>query len=74
MIFQLFRETYPSLPIKIYLLKRNYKMYFVRLIDCTGFAGYLTYRDRTSWCKRTAIKHANEFIQKFGGSFILEKI
>ena len=49
-------------------------MYFVRLIDCTGFAGYLTHRNRMFWCKRTAIKYGNEFIEKFGGSFNLEEL
>lgn len=42
--------------------------YYVRLI-CNkepnmGESCYLTFRDKTKWCKRTALKHAKEFIAK----------
>ena len=42
--------------------------YYVRLIyigkELKIQIAYLTFRDKTKWCKRTALKHAKEFIAK----------
>ena len=40
--------------------------YQVKIVDANGFTSYLSHRDRTSWGKRTAVKHAREFAFKSG--------
>ena len=42
------------------------KKYNVWLTDEDGNRSMLTYRDRTAWTFRTAIKHAEDFVEKFG--------
>jgi hypothetical protein len=40
--------------------------YNVWITDQDGNRSLLTYRDRTAWTFRTAIKHAEDFVEKFG--------
>ena len=35
--------------------------YSVRITNIAGNSSYLTHRDRTNWCKQTALKHTKEF-------------
>lgn len=42
------------------------KKYNVWITDQDGKRSMLSYRDRTAWTFRTAIKHAEEFVEKFG--------
>lgn len=38
--------------------------YYVRLKTDHNTVSYLLHKDRTKWCKRTAKKHAEEFVAK----------
>lgn len=42
------------------------KKYNVWITDMDGNRSLLTYRDRTAWTFRTALKHAEDFVEKFG--------
>jgi hypothetical protein len=41
-------------------MKESYSVYIVARV---GPGSYLSHKGRTSWCKKTAQKHLNEFIQ-----------
>ena len=42
------------------------KRYNVWITDEDGRRSLLTYRNRTAWTVRTAIKHAEDFVNVFG--------
>ncbi len=48
--------------------------YMVRVIVNGEFKGYLTYRDKTVWSKRTAKKHAKDCMKLFGKECIIEEV
>ncbi len=50
------------------------KRYRVRVIVNGEFKGYLTYRDKTVWSKRTAKKHAKDCMKLYGKECIIEEV
>lgn len=38
--------------------------YSVKIFYPNGKISYLSHRGRTAWCRRTALKHLNEFLEK----------
>ena len=42
------------------------KKYNVWVTDENGQRSLLTYRNRTAWTFRTAIKHAEDFVERYG--------
>ncbi len=50
------------------------KRYRVRVMIKGEFKGYLIHRDKTSWCKRSAVKQANDCVYLHGWQCIIEEV
>lgn len=51
------------------------KKYQVKIINSDeSFHAYLTHKNKTSWCKRIALKHMNEFISRHKMNAKLEEV
>jgi len=42
------------------------KKYWIRIVQDDGSFSVLSHRDKTEFCKRTAMKYADEFFNRFG--------
>lgn len=52
----------------------DHKRYQIRIIVHGMFHGYLMYRDKTEFCKRTAVKHAKDCVYLHGWNYVIEEV
>lgn len=42
------------------------KRYSIKITYPSGMVAYMSHRDRTEWCKRSALKHLREWVHLHG--------
>lgn len=47
--------------------------YSIKITSPSGVIAYMSHRDKTQWCKRTAEKHLREFVYLHGWKAELEE-